>query len=154
MLDQVTVSPQSLAESDSADHASCRKGSLMTIVSETHANVDVQVDPRHVFLNAGEVIARYRWSRSKGYQNLKDRELVPAPVMRRPDRWRLDQLMAWEDRRFAEAMKPAKAAAKSTQKSTSMTSVQHDLDSDAHRRLAALLPQPRTRRSARAKNQD
>ena len=44
-------------------------------------------DPRHVFLSAGEVIARYGWGKTKGYQNLKDRTLVP-PVMTHPDRWR------------------------------------------------------------------
>jgi hypothetical protein len=60
-------------------------------------------DPRHVFLSASEVMARYSWGKTKGYQNLKDRELVPAPVMTHPDRWRLDQLLAWEDRRIVRA---------------------------------------------------
>ena len=60
-------------------------------------------DPRHVFLSASEVMARYSWGKTKGYQNLKDRELVPAPVMTHPDRWRLDQLIAWEERRMALA---------------------------------------------------
>lgn len=58
-------------------------------------------DPRHVFLSASEVMARYGWGKTKGYQNLKDRELVPAPVMTYPDRWRLDQLLAWEEKRMA-----------------------------------------------------
>ena len=39
----------------------------------------------------------------KGCQNLKDRELVPPPVMAHQDRWRLDQLLAWEERRMALA---------------------------------------------------
>ena len=26
-------------------------------------------------------MARYGWGKTKGYQNLKDRSLVPAPVM-------------------------------------------------------------------------
>lgn len=60
-------------------------------------------DPRNVFLCASEVIARYGWGKTKGYQNLKDRELVPPPVMAHPDRWRLDQLLAWEERRMALA---------------------------------------------------
>lgn len=57
-------------------------------------------DPRHVFLDARDVMARYGWGKTKGYQNLKDRSLVPAPVMTHPDRWRLDQLLAWEERRM------------------------------------------------------
>ena len=57
-------------------------------------------DPRHVFLDARDVMARYGWGKTKGYQNLKDRSLVPAPVMTHPDRWRLDQLLAWEEKRM------------------------------------------------------
>ena len=60
-------------------------------------------DPRHVFLHASDVIRRYDWGKTKGYQNLKDRSLVPAPVMTHPDRWRLDQLLAWEEKRMALA---------------------------------------------------
>jgi hypothetical protein len=69
-------------------------------------------DPRHVFLSASEVMARYSWGKTKGYQNLKDRELVPPPVMTRPDRWRLDQLLAWEEKRMelAEAALQSLAA--------------------------------------------
>lgn len=66
-------------------------------------DVDDTLDPRHVFLSAGEVIARYGWGKTKGYQNLKDRALVPPPVMTHPDRWRLDQLLAWEERRMTLA---------------------------------------------------
>lgn len=58
-------------------------------------------DPRHVFLNASAVMRRYGWGRTKGYQNLKNRDLIPPPVVTHPDRWRLDQLLAWEDRRIA-----------------------------------------------------
>lgn len=60
-------------------------------------------DPRHVFLDARDVMARYGWGKTKGYQNLKDRSLVPAPVVTHPDRWRLDQLLAWEERRMTLA---------------------------------------------------
>ncbi|MEO5852372.1 MAG: hypothetical protein ABIQ15_07650 [Nocardioides sp.] len=60
-------------------------------------------DPRHVFLDASDVMRRYFWGKTKGYQNLKDRERVPPPVMAHPDRWRLDQLLAWEEKRMALA---------------------------------------------------
>lgn len=45
------------------------------------SQIDPGVDPRHVFLNARDVMARYGWGKTKGYQNLKDRDLVPPPVM-------------------------------------------------------------------------
>ncbi|MFZ5852141.1 MAG: hypothetical protein ACOYY2_12235 [Actinomycetota bacterium] len=60
-------------------------------------------DPRHVFLSAREVMTRYSWGRRKGYQHLKGRELVPPPVMSYPDRWRVDQLLAGEEKRMALA---------------------------------------------------
>jgi hypothetical protein len=41
-------------------------------------------DPRHVFLDASDVMRRYGWGKTKGYQNLKDRELVPPAVMTHP----------------------------------------------------------------------
>ena len=66
-------------------------------------------DPRHVFLDATEVIRRYGWGKTKGYQNLKDRTLVPAPVMTHPDRWRLDQLLSWEEKRMELAETAAAA---------------------------------------------
>ncbi len=62
-------------------------------------------DPRHVFLDAHDVLARYGWGKTKGYRNLKDRTLVPSPIMEHPMRWRLDQLLAWEDKLIAESMK-------------------------------------------------
>src|SRR3954447_12111781 len=96
-------------------------------------NASEDTDPRHVFLSASEVMARYGWGKTKGYQNLKDRELVPPPVMTHPDRWRLDQLLAWEEQRraLAEAAREAPAA----------PDVQEV-------NLTDLLPQPRRRRSA------
>jgi hypothetical protein len=66
-------------------------------------DVSAARDPRHVFLNSREVMRRYGWGKTKGYQNLKDRALIPPPVMTHPDRWRLDQLLAWEERRMAMA---------------------------------------------------
>ena len=76
-------------------------------------------------------MARYGWGKTKGYQNLKDRELVPAPVMTHPDRWRLDQLLAWEEKRMAlaEAALEALVAPR-----------------PASRPVTDLLPQPKRRR--------
>jgi hypothetical protein len=90
-------------------------------------------DPRHVFLDAHDVMARYGWGKTKGYQNLKDRELVPPPVMTHPDRWRLDQLLAWEERRMELAAAALEALIAPEREATSVT---------------ALLPKPKRRRSA------
>lgn len=91
-------------------------------------------DPRHVFLDAHEVMQRYGWGKTRGYQNLKDPTLVPEPVLIHPNRWRLDQLLAWEERRMAAA--EAALEARPTD----------DLKADD---IAALLPRPkRHRRSA------
>lgn len=82
---------------------------------------DGPVDPRHVFLHARDVLSRYGWGKTKGYQNLKDRELVPAPVMTHPDRWRLDQLLAWEERRMALAEAALEALIAPDRKRTTVT---------------------------------
>lgn len=92
---------------------------------------DGPVDPRHVFLHASDVMSRYGWGKTKGYQNLKDRELVPAPVMTHPDRWRLDQLLAWEERRMAIAEAALEALVAPDRERTTVTD---------------LLPQPKRRR--------
>jgi hypothetical protein len=89
---------------------------------------DGPLDPRHVFLDATDVMRRYGWGKTKGYQNLKDRELVPAPVMIHPDRWRLDQLLAWEERRMEMAEAALAAPDREPQ------------------RISDLLPQPKRRR--------
>ena len=104
----------------------------MSIDSEIEAGVD----PRHVFLSAREVMARYGWGQTRGYQNLKDRQLVPEPVMKRPDRWRLDQLLEHEDRRIArtQGARQKQAAA------------DRGPESGAHDRSASLFPQPKQRR--------
>lgn len=65
-------------------------------------------DPRHTFLTAKEVIARYGWGRTKGYQMLRQRGF-PRSVGR--DRYRLDALMAWEDRQLAQDEPPVAAVA-------------------------------------------
>ncbi len=90
-------------------------------------------DPRHVFLDASDVMRRYGWGKTKGYQNLKDRELVPPPVMTHPDRWRLDQLLAWEENRMARAQAALEALVARDREPPSVTD---------------LLPQPKRRRRA------
>lgn len=64
---------------------------------------DVGKIPRHTFLTAREVIARYGWGRTKGYQVLRRRDF-PRPVV--GDRYRLDTLMAWEDSQVQERQRP------------------------------------------------
>jgi hypothetical protein len=88
-------------------------------------------DPRHVFLDAHDVMARYGWGKTKGYQNLKDRSLVPAPVMTHPDRWRLDQLLAWEEKRMELAEAALDALVATEREMIAITD---------------LLPQPKRRR--------
>ena len=90
-------------------------------------------DPRHVFLDARDVMARYGWGKTKGYQNLKDRSLVPAPVMTHPDRWRLDQLLAWEEKRIAMAEAALEALLSPRREEVTVSD---------------LLPQPKRRRHA------
>lgn len=60
-------------------------------------------DPRHVFRTAGEVMARYRWGRFKGYEQLQ-RGGFPKPIA---GRYRLDQLMQWEDDQLADSTRAA-----------------------------------------------
>jgi predicted DNA-binding transcriptional regulator AlpA len=88
-------------------------------------------DPRDVFLDARDVMARYGWGKTKGYQNLKDRQLVPPPVMTHPDRWRLDQLLAWEEKRIALAEAALEAL---------------DAPCPQDMTVSTLLPQPKRRR--------
>jgi hypothetical protein len=68
---------------------------------------------------------------TKGYQNLKDRTLVPAPVVTHPDRWRLDQLLAWEEKRIELAEAALEALVAPDREPTS---------------VADLLPQPKRQR--------
>lgn len=51
-------------------------------------------DPRHTFLTARDVMLRYGWGRTKGYEMMR-RPNFPRPLG--GDRYRLDTLMAWED---------------------------------------------------------
>jgi len=50
-------------------------------------------DPRHTFLKPQEVIARYRWGRTRGYLELK-KASFPRPI---GGAYRLDTLIDWED---------------------------------------------------------
>jgi hypothetical protein len=54
-------------------------------------------DPRHTFLKSREVIARFRWGRTRGYLELK-KPGFPRPI---GGNYRLDTLIAWEDRCLA-----------------------------------------------------
>ncbi|TYL50011.1 sialate O-acetylesterase [Nocardioides sp. BGMRC 2183] len=90
-------------------------------------------DPRHVFLSAGEVMARYGWGKTRGYQHLKDCDLVPPPVMTHPNRWRLDQLLAWEEKRMELAEAALQAAVPPEREPST---------------VSELLPQPKRRRRA------
>jgi hypothetical protein len=71
-----------------------------------------------------------RLGKTKGYQNLKDREVVPPPVITHPDRWRLDQLLAWEEKRMALAEAALEALTSPGREAVSITD---------------LLPQPKRR---------
>jgi hypothetical protein len=105
------------------------------IVSVQLSNPDHSIDPRHVFLDATAVMRRYGWGRTKGYQNLKNRELVPSPMMTHPDRWRLDQLLTQEERLISAA---------------ELHSVEESVAGTSLTPLAARLPPPKRvrRRSA------
>jgi hypothetical protein len=50
-------------------------------------------DPRQTFLKPQEVIARYRWGRTRGYLELK-KASFPRTI---GGNYRLDTLVAWED---------------------------------------------------------
>jgi predicted DNA-binding transcriptional regulator AlpA len=60
-------------------------------------------DPRHTFLTARDIMARYGWGRTKCYEMLR-RPDFPAAVG--GDRYRLDTLMAWEDTQVAARPTP------------------------------------------------
>lgn len=58
---------------------------------------------------------------------------MPAPVMTHPDQWRLDQLLAWEEKRMALAEAALEALVTPDRQPTSVSD---------------LLPKPKRRRSA------
>lgn len=55
------------------------------------------IDPAHTFLAAKEVIARYGWGRTEGYQVMASPGF-PRAIARR---YRLDTLIAWEEAQLA-----------------------------------------------------
>lgn len=65
-----------------------------------------QNDPRHTFLTSQEVLDRYRWKRTKGYEMLRSPGF-PRPVA---NRYRLDSLLAWEDALLAGTTSPQSSA--------------------------------------------
>lgn len=74
-----------------------------------------------------------RLSKTRGYQHLRDRTEIPRPVMTHPDRWRLDQLLDWEDRKIALAEAALDEVVTPQRKDALITD---------------LLPQPKRRRKA------
>ena len=64
----------------------------LVITQNSHPPI---VDPRHVFLTAAEVMARYQWGRTKGYEVMRTRrDGFPGAIS---GRYRLDTLLHWED---------------------------------------------------------
>lgn len=61
------------------------------------------LEPRHTFLLPREVFSRYRWGRTKGYEMLKSAGF-PADIA---GAYRLDLLIAWEERHLAAAASAA-----------------------------------------------
>ncbi|HET7407524.1 MAG TPA: hypothetical protein VFJ21_10375 [Mycobacteriales bacterium] len=55
-------------------------------------------DPRHTFLSARDIMARYGWGRTKCYEMMRRADF---PTAVGGDRYRLDSLMAWEDAQLA-----------------------------------------------------
>lgn len=94
-------------------------------------NGDGPPDPRHVFLDAGDVMRRYDWGKTKGYQNLKNRELVPPPVMTHAAAGASTSSWRGAERRMAMAEAALEALVASDREPDSVTD---------------LLPQPKRRR--------
>ena len=66
-----------------------------------HGEHESIVDPRHVFLTPAEVMARYRWGRTKGYEVMRRHcNGFPQAI---GGRYRLDSLLGWEDRQLGLA---------------------------------------------------
>jgi hypothetical protein len=68
----------------------------------TFHEVPTGADPRHIFLTARDVMARYGWGRTKCYEMMR-RADFPRPVG--GHRYRLDTLMDWEDAQLVEKQK-------------------------------------------------
>lgn len=70
---------------------------MLPVTPQMTVTAERGTDPRMTFLTASEVMARYRWARTKGYQMLKSPGFPPALN----GAYRLDTLLAWEDRQLA-----------------------------------------------------
>jgi hypothetical protein len=72
-------------------------------MSTQHSHASI-VDPRHVFLTPAEVMTRYPWGRTKGYEVMRTRrDGFPGAV---GGRYWLDTLLRWEDERLGLASEP------------------------------------------------
>lgn len=63
----------------------------------TDLNCTCTQDPRHTFLTSEDVFERMRWKRTYGYLMLKSAGFPPRVGLA----FRLDTIMAWEDRVLA-----------------------------------------------------
>lgn len=66
---------------------------------------DYPDDPAHTFLPAKKVFARYGWSRTKGYEILREHDF-PRQIK---GSYRLDTLIAWEDAQLAQVLEVSEA---------------------------------------------
>ena len=71
-----------------------RRMAPIRLVISQHSHPSI-VDPCHVFLTPAEVMARYRWGRTKGYEVMRTRrDGFPGAI---GGRYRLDMLLRWEE---------------------------------------------------------
>jgi len=96
-------------------------------------------DPRHTFLKPQEVIARFRWGRTRGYLELK-KPGFPRPI---GGNYRLDTLIAWEDRCLAGDVPPKDAITVTIPVAELVTAQTHDRPAELPQRS-----QSRRRRAA------
>ena len=89
------------------------------------------IDPRHVFLTAKEVIVRFGWGRTYGYQMLKSSGF-PRRI---GGRYRLDTLMNWEDRVLSGEIPgdPDSSSPPPTSDPSTESDARHSRDFDADR---------------------
>jgi hypothetical protein len=75
----------------------------ITIMIAPHSHASI-LDPRHAFLTPAEVMARYRWGHTKGYEVMRTRrDGFPAGIS---GRYRLDTLLRWEDEHLGLTPEP------------------------------------------------
>lgn len=116
-----------------------------------HAGV-LHGDPKNTFLTSTEVIRRYRWGRTKGYQMLRS----PGFPRSIGGAYRLDTLAAWEDRqltRSADSSADTGAAGGSDHPLTDAATTAHAGDTEAVSGTGAAWS-PSTRRPATRRHRD